>query len=97
MQRFPKDEYGHIITSAEFGQAWLVQIIYNTDPTGKWVDGNLDDSNRTLHGPFRTVEEAVEWMDAYPDGDTDIYDMDAICFNRVVPELDDGQKKHATR
>lgn len=78
----PSNEDGDIITSAEFGQ-WtpvegehlLVEIIYNTGPDGAWVDED-DYSNRTLHGPFVSIEEAQSWMEAYPDGDTEIKDME---------------------
>lgn len=68
--------------SAIFGQGWLVRITYNTDQNGAWVADD-DYSNITLHGPFDTVEEAQEWMNRYPDGDRDLKDMDAICFNKV--------------
>ena len=90
MATLPTDEYGHIVTSAEFGMGWLVQIVYNTDPEGNWVDGYIDPSNCTLHGPFDTEDEAVEWMEAYPDGDTDVYDMHVIVFNRVQPANTEG-------
>jgi hypothetical protein len=78
-------EDGNLNTSAEFGVMYLVRITYNTDPTGKWVDGNIDDSNQTLHGPFETEDEGMAWIIAYPDGDTDVCDMDVIVFNKVRP------------
>ena len=85
-QPLPTDEDGHIETSASYGQHYLVRITYNTDPEGNWVDGNIDDSNQTLHGPFFTQDEAETWIIAYPDGDKDVCDMDVICFNRVRPD-----------
>lgn len=78
-------EDGNLNTSAEFGEAYLVRITYNTDPEGKWVDGTIDDSNQTLHGPFETVAEGMAWIESYPDGDTDVADMDVIVINKVRP------------
>lgn len=80
----PRDEDGHIKTSAEFGEMHAVRITYNTDPEGNWVEFE-DNSNVTLHGTFDTEAEAMEWMIAYPDGDKDVKDMDVICINRVRP------------
>lgn len=80
----PRDNDGQIITSASFGEAWFVRIFYNTDPEGEWVEEG-DWSNVTLHGPFNTRKEADEWMEAYPDGDRDLKDMDIILVNRVRP------------
>lgn len=79
----PRDEDGHINCSAEFGETFAVRVTYNTDPDGKWVDDD-DYSNFTLHGPL-TEEEAEEWIEAYPDGDRDLKDMDVININRVRP------------
>ena len=80
----PRDEDGFIETSAKYGEGWLVRITYNTDPDGNWVDFE-DNSNETLHGPFDDQAEAMSWIEAYPDGDKDIKDMDIICFNRGRP------------
>jgi hypothetical protein len=81
----PTDEDGHIQTSAEYGETHLVRITYNTDPEGKWVDGTIDASNQTLHGPFESKDEAESWIIAYPDGDTDVADMEIIVLNKVRP------------
>lgn len=77
-------EDGSITTSAVYGGFWLVRITYNTDPEGVWVDED-DYSNQTLHGPFESPEEAQSWMDAYPDGDKDLKDMDVLMVNKVRP------------
>lgn len=77
------DEDGHINCSAEFGMSPLVavRVTYNTDPEGNWVaDDNYE--NFTLHGPM-TRAEADLWIQAYPDGDRDLKDMDVIEFNEV--------------
>jgi hypothetical protein len=79
----PRDEDGFVITSASYGELWAVEIIYNTDPEGNWVDDD-DYSNRTLHGPL-TRAEAEEWMDAYPDEDRDLKDMNIVVMNAVRP------------
>jgi len=84
MPDLPRNSDGDIITSAEFGETHAVRITYNTDPDGKWVDFE-DDSNQTLHGPFESEAEAMQWLEAYPDGDKDIKDMDIITINRVRP------------
>jgi hypothetical protein len=83
----PRDTEGDIVTSAEFGLTWLVRIFYNTDPEGVWVEEG-DWSNVTLHGEFTSQEEAEAWMEAYPDGDRDLKDMDVIAVNRVRPAPD---------
>lgn len=80
----PRDEGGHINCSAEFGQSFAVRVTYNTDPEGNWVDDD-DYDNFTLHGTFDTEEEANEWIEAYPDGDRDLKDIDVININRVRP------------
>lgn len=80
----PRNEYGEIDTSAAYGESWLIEITYNTDPEGKWVDGSVDDSNVTLHGPFVDKDEAEAWMIAYPE-DTDVYDMRVLNMNGVRP------------
>lgn len=80
----PTDDEGHIITSAIFGMQWLVEVVYNTDPDGNWVDDD-DYSNKTLHGPFVSEDEAVQWIDAYPDGDRDLKDISVLGMNAVRP------------
>ena len=82
----PRSDDGFIETSAEFGTHWMVEITYNTDPDGKWVDED-DFSNKTFHGPFDSEDEAVAWMEAYPDGDTDVRDMNTAVLNRVRPAV----------
>lgn len=76
-------------TSAEFGQAWAVEITYHTDFDGRVIDPAKEDHPRTLHGMFDTIEEANAWIYAYPDGDTDVEDMVPVVTNRVRPKTDD--------
>lgn len=52
--------------SAPEGEAWIVEFVYNTDPDGKPVDED-DWSNRTLHGPFETEEDADRWAGEQPE------------------------------
>jgi hypothetical protein len=85
----PRDTEGDIVTSAQFGETWLVRIFYNTDPEGTWVEEG-DWTNVTLHGEFSSSEEAEAWLEAYPDGDKDVKDMDIILVNRVRPATDHG-------
>jgi hypothetical protein len=80
----PRDEDGFIETSAAYGMQWAVRITYNTDPEGVWVEWE-DNSNVTLHGEFDSPELAMQWIEAYPDGDKDVKDMDVIGINRVRP------------
>jgi hypothetical protein len=47
-------------------EAWVVEFVYNTDPDGKPVDED-DWSNRTLHGPFATEEDAHMWAGEQPE------------------------------
>lgn len=72
-------------TSAVFGVMYLVRITYNTAPDGTWVDGSVDDSNQTLHGPFDNEADGMAWIESYPDGDTDVYDLEVIVMNKVRP------------
>lgn len=85
MNSLPKDDIGMIDTRAVFGELWIVEVIYNTDPEGKWVDED-DFENRTLHGPFKDEAEAQAWMEAYPD-DTDVKEMESMVLNAVRPGL----------
>lgn len=78
----PRNEDGTINTSAAFGAGpVLVEITWNTDPAGLWAD---NDTNRTLHGPFVSLDEATTWMNAYPD-DTDIREMITLETDGVRP------------
>jgi len=85
-QGLPRED-GHIVTSAAFGHGWLVEILYNTEADGAEVPEEVHERDlpRTLHGPFSSEEEAQSWMDAYPDGDTDIYDIRMSLINLVRP------------
>jgi hypothetical protein len=71
-----------ITTSADFGSAWIVEVFYNTDPSGEWVSDD-DYSNRTLHGPM-SREEADAWVNAYPE-DKDLKDIAVSMINFVRP------------
>jgi len=84
MTELPRDEDGHVITSAEFGEWVIVRVTYNTDPDGKPVAED-DWTNQTLHGPFRDQEEAVAWMDDYCPDDTDIKEIETVVLNAVRP------------
>jgi hypothetical protein len=82
----PRDEDGEIINSASFGQRdWIVEITYHTDFDGRQIDPEKEDHPRTLHGPFFNEAEAEAWMEAYPDGDTDIEDIIRYALNAVRP------------
>ena len=67
--------------SAVFGQGFLVMIEYTTEADGEPVAEDCDPPN-TLHGPFDTEAEAVQWMETYPDFD-ELDDMTVVTFNRV--------------
>lgn len=73
------EDDGRINTDASFGELWFVEITYNTDPDGNWVD-EQDYTNRTLHGPFFSEDEAQAWSDAYPE-DKDVKDWDIYYVN----------------
>lgn len=75
-----------IDTSAVYGESYIVQVVYNTDPAGNKEPREtrgLGD-NYTLHGSFDTFEEARAWGEAYPD-DPDVSSMDILVMNRVRP------------
>lgn len=72
-----------IETSAIFGVGYLVQVEYNTEHDGTPVPEDAAELPRTLHGTFDTEAEADAWIEAYPDGDTDVHDMTVIPYNRV--------------
>jgi hypothetical protein len=71
-------------TDASFGELTLVEIIYNTDPDGEWVPFE-DHTNRTYHGPFTDLAEAMAWMENHRPDDTDIKEMETIVVNAVRP------------
>jgi hypothetical protein len=79
--RLPRED-GHINTSASFGQWVIVEVTYNTDPEGTWVDDD-DYSNKTLHGPFVDEAEAQAWIEDHAPDDTDIKDVDTLLLNAV--------------
>jgi hypothetical protein len=81
----PRDEDGFVQTSASYGDLWHVRITYYTDFDGRKVDPGKEELPETFHGPFETQEEAVEWVEAYPDGDTDIEDIVVGVLNKVRP------------
>lgn len=86
----PRDDDGFVVTSADFGQHYLVRISYNTDFDGRQIDPGKEEYPQTFHGPFDSEAEAVEWMESYPDGDTDIAEMESIVANRVRPAAIDA-------
>jgi hypothetical protein len=67
--------------SAVFGEAWLVEIEWNTDYENRRLPDH-EPPARTLHGPFDTPEEATEWLHTYPD-DPDIYEMTVVVINKT--------------
>lgn len=79
LQPLPVDADGAIVTSAEFGEAVLVEITYNTNEHGVRVDSEPV-LPRTLHGPFADAAEAEKWIQAHPD-DSDIDDYYTIPLN----------------
>lgn len=85
MKPLPTNEHGEINTSAAYGHEWLVVIEYYTDFDGRVIDPEKEDYPKTLHGPFVDAEEATAWIHAYPDGDTDIYEMKVSILNGVRP------------
>lgn len=63
-----------------------VKVFWNTHSDGHAVDFeeiDWDDINApiSIYGPFDSLEEAESWMDYYPDGDDDLYDMEADDYN----------------
>jgi hypothetical protein len=84
LKPLPRDEFGFVNCSAEFGEMFAVRVTYNTDPDGNWVADD-DYSNYTLHGEFDSADLAAQWVEAYPDGDKDLKDIDVVTLNRVRP------------
>lgn len=80
----PKDKHGNIITSADFGISYMVCKEYNTDEQGEIIVTAREDVPKTYHGPFGTAEEAIEWLNAYPD-DEDVTEMYVVVLNKVRP------------
>jgi hypothetical protein len=79
----PRDTDGHINTSAEFGEDYMVRIVWSTDPEGNPVDED-DNSNETFHGTFASQQEAADWVNAYPEFE-EIRDIYVWNINRVRP------------
>jgi hypothetical protein len=66
-ERLEAEEFGANVGVGEPpGEAWVVEFVYNTDPEGAPVDED-DWSNRTLHGPFETEEDAHAWAGEQPE------------------------------
>jgi hypothetical protein len=84
----PRNDDGFVDTSASYGELWIVEVTYNTDPDGNWVEDD-DYSNRTLHGPLFSEAEAQEWIDGYPDGDRDLKDIRVLNMNAVRPSTEE--------
>lgn len=58
----------------------LVKAYWNTEADGTPVPENTPDEDRPIsyYGPFDSIEDAESWMNYdYPDGDTDLYEMEA--------------------
>lgn len=77
-------EDGHIKTSAEYGEVWMVKVEYNTDFDGREIDPGKEEYPCTFHGEFFSEQEADEWLMAYPD-DTDVHEITIVNMNRVRP------------
>ena len=71
--------------NAEWGHAWIVDVEYNTEADGTQVPEG-EPGPHTLHGPFDTEAEAVEWLQNYPE-DTDVYDITLGVINKVEPKV----------
>lgn len=82
----PRNDDGDIITSAIYGQRdVVVEVEYNTHADGAEVlEG--DETPRTLHGPFASMDEADEWMNNFCPDDTDIAEVRAFFLNAVRPD-----------
>lgn len=85
MKNLPRDSDGIIETSPQ-GEAVIVKVTYYTDHDGRRIDEEKEDYPCTLHGPFKDEAEAQAWIEAWPDGDTDIEDMVIQTLNLVRPE-----------
>jgi hypothetical protein len=80
----PRDEDGHVITSATFGEQWLVEVTYQTEHDGS-IPSTDGPTPRTVHGPFTSEAEANAWVEDWPDGDTDVEDFLVMVVNSVRP------------
>lgn len=92
----PTDEDGNIITSAEFGEARLVKVEYNTDHDGREIDPAKEEYPVTLHGPFKDDAEAHAWADAYEPDSTDIHDVHFITLNLVRGRVNETEEALAS-
>ena len=52
----PRTEHGDIDCSASYGELWLVEVTYNTDPEGNWVDEVI---NAYHHGEIAQALSAL--------------------------------------
>ena len=68
--------------SADHGSGWMVQVEYNTNADGGRIPFDEQPKPTTLHGPFSSEEEAVGWMNTYPES-RDIFDMTVVVYNKV--------------
>lgn len=80
----PLTKDGDINTSAEFGESVIVEIQWNTDFDGREIDHTKELYPRSFYGPFVDMDEAMRWMDGYPE-DTDVHEMLALPMNSVRP------------
>lgn len=80
----PRDEDGHIQTSAEYGEMWMVHIQWSTDFDGREIDPEHEEWAETFHGPFYSPQEAADWCNAYPEF-TEIHDIYVKNMNQVRP------------
>ena len=81
----PRNSDGNPDTSASYGEAWMVEVEYNTDWDGRVIDPKEEVYPRTFHGPFFTEAEATEWMDHFMPDSTDIHDIRVSVLNLVRP------------
>lgn len=68
----------------------LVRALWNTEADGTPVPDDITDENRptSYYGPFDTIDDAVSWMENdYPDGDTDLYEMEADDYEIPVEQV----------
>jgi hypothetical protein len=89
-QALPRDADGTLITSAIFGEDWVVEVEYNTDHDGRVINPELEDYPRTVHGGFYSKEEADEWAEGFCPDDTDINEVRVIPLNLVRPRPSKG-------
>lgn len=80
----PRNEYGEIQCSAEYGESFIAQVIWTTDFDGRPIDRDKEDFPSTYHGPFYSRDEANQWVYAYPEFE-DIEDILVLNMNSVRP------------